>query len=367
MIGSQDTVCASTISRNAWGVAPSGKPVELYTLSNASGMEVRIATYGGTITSLKVRDRSGHLSNVVLGFDDLAAYTSPGYLKAGPYFGALIGRYANRIAKGAFSLDGNTYHVPINNGPNSLHGGLMGFDKVVWDARCANGPNPSLRLHYVSKDGEQGYPGSLNVTVTYTLTRKNELKIDYRAVTNKDTIVNLTNHSYFNLKGAGEGDILDHQLTINAAGYTPVDATLIPTGEIANVAPTPFDFQKATSIGVRIDQAHPQLTFGKGYDHNFVLAGTPGSLKLAARVLEPVSGRTLEIWTTEPGIQFYSGNFLDGSLRSSEGKPFVHRGGLALETQHFPDSPNHANFPSTELRPGQVFKSETIWRFGIDR
>lgn len=363
VIDSHVAAAVSPISHISWGIASSRKPVELYTLSNASGMEVSIATYGGTITSLKVPDRSGHFANVVLGFDNLAGYTSPAYLEAGPYFGAIIGRYANRIANGTFTLDGKTIHVPINNGPNSLHGGLIGFDKVVWDARAVG---PSLVLHYLSKDGEQGYPGNLDVTVTYTLTNSNELKIGYRAVTDKDTVLNLTNHSYFNLKGAGEGDVLGHELTINAAAFTPVDANLIPTGVIANVAGTPFDFRKSTPIGKRIGSTDQQLTFGKGYDHNFVLAGAPNALKWAARVHDPVSGRTLEILTSEPGIQFYSGNFLDGALRSSDGKPFVHRGGLALETQHFPDSPNHPNFASTELRAGQEYKSQTIWRFSVE-
>lgn len=366
MTGSAGAAAAPSISRVAWGVAPSGKPVELFTLTNAAGMEVRIATYGGTITSLKVPDKSGHLANVVLGFENLAGYLSPQYLKAGPYFGALIGRYANRIASGTFSLEGKTYRVPINNGPNSLHGGSIGFDKVVWDATPIAGPEPELILHYLSKDGEQGYPGNLDVTVTYTLTNWDEVKIDYRAKTDRDTIINLTNHSYFNLKGAGEGDILDHQLAINSASFTPVDATLIPTGGIANVAGTPFDFRNPTSIGKRIGSPDPQLTFGKGYDHNFVLTTTLNALKPAAWVHDPVSGRTLQIWTTEPGIQFYSGNFLDGTLRSSDGKPFVHRGGLALETQHFPDSPNHSHFPSTKLHAGQEFKSETIWSFSVE-
>jgi aldose 1-epimerase len=361
------TAASAAISHIAWGRACSGKTVELYRLSNRSGMEVRIATYGGIITSLKVPDKRGHLSNVVLGFDDLAGYTNPQYVKASPYFGAIIGRYANRIARGTFSINEKTYHVPINNPPNSLHGGLIGFDKVVWDARENAGRAPSLILHHLSKDGDQGYPGNLDVTVTYTLTRKNELRMEYRAVTDKDTIINLTNHSYFNLKGAGEGDILGQELSLNAAGYTPVDATLIPTGAVDLVAESAFDFRRPTPIGLRIGSADAQLRFGKGYDHNFVLAGASGALRRAARLYDPVTGRTLEIWTTEPGIQFYSGNFLDGSLRSSAGKPFVHRGGVALETQHFPDSPNHAEFPSTELRLGKEFKSETTWRFSVDR
>jgi aldose 1-epimerase len=366
VISFQASPAPAAITHIHWGTAPSGQPVELYTLSNSSGMEVRVATYGGTITSLKVPDRSGHLANVVLGFDNLTAYTSPSYLKAGPYFGAVIGRYANRIAKGTFRLDGQTFRIPINNGPNTLHGGLIGFDKVVWNARAVAGAKPSLVLHYLSKDGEQGYPGNLDVTVTYTLTNRDELKIDYRAVTDKDTILNLTNHSYFNLKGAGEGDILGHLLTIDAAAFTPVDETLIPTGQIRPVSTTPFDFRRAKAIGSRINYGDPQLAFGKGYDHNFVLAKAAGALKRAARLHDPSSGRSLEILTTEPGIQFYSGNFLDGTIRSSDGKPFEHRGGLALETQHFPDSPNHANFPSTKLRRGQVFRSETIWRFSAD-
>jgi aldose 1-epimerase len=364
-IGSQGGPATAAITRIAWGATRSGKSVELYTLSNSSGIEVSIATYGGTITCLKVPDRSGRLANVVLGFDSLSGYTNPAYLKAGPYFGALIGRYANRIANGTFSLHHKVYHVPINNGPNSLHGGLIGFDKVVWNARAVAGPDPSLILRYLSKHREQGYPGNMDVTVTYTLTRKKELKIHYRAVSDQDTIVNLTNHSYFNLKGAGEGDILSHQLAIDSAKFTPIDSTLIPTGALADVAGTPFDFRNGAPVGRRIDEADPQLAFGKGYDHNFVLAGTLGTMKRGAVVYEPTSGRTLEIWTTEPGIQFYSGNFLDGTLHSPNGKPFLHRGGLALETQHFPDSPNHPNFPSTELRPGQVFESETVWRFGV--
>jgi aldose 1-epimerase len=352
------------ISRLAWGHTPGGEPVDLYTLHSAAGMVVRISSYGGTIVSLEVPDVSGRLADLVLGFDSLEGYTNPGYVKANPYFGALIGRYANRIAAGQFPLDGRIYRLATNDGPNHLHGGVRGFDKVVWDARPAGGSEPRLELHYASKDGEEGYPGNLDARVTYTLTASNELKIDYSATTDRDTVVNLTNHSYFNLNGAGNGDILGHELQVDADRFTPIDDHLIPTGELRPVKGTPFDFTRPTAIGARIGSKDPQLLAGKGYDHNFVLNNAGGALKHAATVREPVSGRWLEISTTEPGLQFYSGNFLTGALVGKGGKAYGFRSGLALETQHFPDSPNHPDFPSTMLKPGQTFRSTTVFRFG---
>jgi aldose 1-epimerase len=351
-------VMESHVTRQPFGATPSGEAVELFTLTNAHGMEVRVMTYGGIIVSLKVPDRSGTPGDVVLGYDSLA-----GYLKDSPYFGAIVGRYGNRIAKGRFTLDGREYRLATNNGPNHLHGGIRGFDKVVWraepfdDARGAG-----VVLSHTSPDGDEGYPGTLNAKVTYALTDRNELRIDYEATTDRPTPVNLTQHSYFNLAGAG--DILDHELMIAADSFTPVDSTLIPTGIIAPVAGTPFDFRTPHPIGERIGAANEQLRFGGGYDHNFVLTRPDGGLALAARVSDPASGRTLEIRTTEPGLQFYSGNFLDGSITGKRGVVYAHRTGLALETQHFPDSPNHPAFPPTLLIPGQAYRSTTMWTFG---
>jgi aldose 1-epimerase len=334
--------------------------VFLYTLTNARGAEARITNYGGIVVSLKMPDRSGKYDDVVLGFDNL-----DGYLKnSGFYIGAVIGRYANRIAKGRFTLNGVEYKLATNNGENHLHGGIRGFDKVVWNAkplRIKSGA--ALELNYLSRDGEEGYPGTLHVRVIYTLTDNNELKIDYSATTDKDTIVNLTSHSYFNLAGQGNGSILDHQLMINAARFTPIDATSIPTGELRSVKGTPFDFTLPAAIGAHINDADEQLKFGTGYDHNFVLNGRAGSLRLAARASEPTSGRVMEVWTTQPGVQFYTGNFLDSTITGKGGKVYNQRYGFCLETQHFPDSPNKPQFPSTVLKKGGHYHTITIYRF----
>ena len=349
----------SPVTRAPFGTMPDGTPVEVFTLKNAGGMEVRAINYGGIITALRVPDRAGKVDDVVLGFDRLEDYLT----KNDPFFGAIIGRYGNRIAKGQFSLQGQTYTLATNNGPNHLHGGNQGFDKVFWKAEPVAGRN-ALRFSRISPDGEEGYPGTLNVQVTYTLSDKNELTVEYVATTDKPTVVNLTQHTYFNLAGQASGDILGHQLMLNADRYTPVDATLIPTGELAPVAGTPFDFRKPAAIGARIDHAHPQLKNGLGYDHNWVLNRSGSGLQLAARVTEPKSGRTLEVRTTEPGIQFYSGNFLDGKLTGKAGAVYRHRTGFCLETQHFPDSPNQPSFPSTTLKPGQEYKTSTVFTFG---
>ena len=334
-----------------------GAEVYLYTLTNHLGLEVAITTYGGAITSLKVPDRNGALGDIVLGFDTLEEYaTNP------RYFGALIGRHANRIARGKFSLNGVDYQLPQNNnGVNHLHGGFKGFDKRVWNAREeVRDDSAVLHLSYSSADGEENYPGNTNAFVDYSLF-ENELSIEYRATTDKDTIVNLTNHSYFNLKG--EGTILDHELTLNAGAFTPVTKDLIPIGEIRSVSGTPMDFQNGTSIGSRIHDSYDQLGFTGGYDHNFVLNDWDGSLRQAARLYEESTGRLLEILTTQPGIQFYSGNFLDGSFGGKNGMVYERYTGLCLEPQHFPDAPNHPNFPSTVLRPGEEYKQTTVLRF----
>jgi aldose 1-epimerase len=348
--------CSSHKEPREFGKLPSGETVELYTLKNAKGVEVDISTYGGVVTSLKVPDKSGTLGDIVLGFDDLNGYLTPP-----PYFGALIGRYGNRIGHAQFTLDGVTYKLAKNDGDNSLHGGKRGFDKVLWKAKPGEGQ--SLELTYLSKDGEEGYPGNLAVTVVYTLTDNNELKIDYSATTDKDTVLNLTNHSYFNLAGQGEGDILGHQITINADKFTPVDKGLIPTGELRNVEGTPFDFRQPHAIGERIGSSDEQIVLGGGYDHNFVLNRNGDGLSLAARVTEAKSGRVMEVSTTEPAIQFYTGNFLDGTLHGKGGKVYARRSALCLETQHYPDSPNHPDFPTTELKPGGRYHTTTVYRF----
>jgi len=350
-----------TVTSERFGTMPDGTAVDIYTLRNANGVEVRAISYGGIITSLKAPDRAGALADIVMGFDTL-----DGYLAGHPYFGAIIGRYGNRIGKAQFTLEGKTYPLAKNNGPNHLHGGMKGFDKVVWTIGRAEGAN-AITFTRTSPDGEEGYPGNLKVAVTYTLTDANELVVDYHATTDKATPVNLTQHSYFNLAGDGSGDILGHELTINADRYTPVDDTLIPTGELAPVEGTPFDFRKPMAIGARINANHPQLVAGRGYDHNWVLNRSGGGQQFAARVLEPKSGRTLEITTEEPGIQFYAGNFLDGSLKGKAGRVYAHRTGFCLETQHYPDSPNKPDFPTTILKPGQEYKTRTVFKFGVAR
>lgn len=348
------------IKMSEFGKMPDGQAVDLYTLNNSSGMQVAITNYGGRIVSLTAPDRSGKMDDVVLGFDDLA-----GYLANNPYFGALIGRYGNRIGGAKFTLDRKEYHLAANDGPNSLHGGLKGFDKVVWKAHEVPGNHPALELTYLSKNGEEGYPGNLKVKVVYTLMGNNSLQIDYSATTDKDTVLNLTNHSYFDLSGQGSGDILKTQMMINASQFTPVDANLIPTGEIRKVEGTPFDFRKSTAIGERINGDDEQLKLGRGYDHNFVLDHSGHGLTLAARAVDPDSGRVLEVLTTQPGIQFYTGNFLDGTVHGKGGKVYGHRYAFCLETQHFPDSPNKPDFPSAELKPGQTYQETTVFKFSI--
>jgi aldose 1-epimerase len=337
------------------------KLVDLITLRNRNGIEVKVLTYGGIIMSLKTPDKSGAIDDIVLGFDDL-----PSYETKSPYFGCIIGRYGNRIAKGKFSLEGTTYTLATNNPPNHLHGGNKGWDKVVWAFDTFNNAKGSgVILTHTSKDGDEGYPGTVKAKVTYTLNEQNQLIVDYEATTDKATVINLTQHSYFNLAGTKANDILGHELMLNAGQYTPVDATLIPTGQLTNVEGTPFDFRTSTAIGARIGATDKQIEYGKGYDHNWVLTRTGAGLSEAARVVEPITGRTMTIATTEPGIQFYSGNFLDGKLNGKGGRQYPHRAGFCLETQHYPDSPNHANFPSTTLKPGETYKSQTVFTFGV--
>ena len=337
--------------------------IQLYTLKNSAGMTVKVTNYGAIITSISVPDRNGGFADVALGYNQVSDYINA---VDKPYFGAIVGRYGNRIAKGSFSLNGETYSLTTNNGPNHLHGGIIGFDKVVWTAHPVSGEDwTGVELHYLAKDKEEGYPGNLEIKVTYKLNNANELSVAYHATTDKATPVNLTQHTYFNLKGEGNGDILGHELMLNAAHYTPVDSTLIPTGEIAPVAGTPFDFTSAKTIGRDIDKQHQQLEFGLGFDHNWVINGKAktGQLRLAARVHEPVTGRVMEVHTDEPGVQFYCGNFLDGRLRGKSGKSYVHRGGFCLETQHYPDSPNQPNFPSCILKPGEAYQTTTVFKF----
>lgn len=347
----------TTVTTASWGTSQ-GKQVSLYTLSD-SDLTVKVTTFGARIVSIDAPDRNGVKADVVLGYKDLAGYEND----KKTYFGAVVGRYGNRIAKGTFTIDGNTYHVPVNNNGQALHGGTVGFDQKVWSARTI----PSgVEMTLVSPDGDMGFPGQLTAHVRYTLAGK-ALRVQYSATTTKPTVVNLTNHSYFNLAGEGSGTILDELLMINADRYTPIDAVLIPTGNLPPVSGTPYDFRKPTAIGARIGQANEQLKLAGGYDQNFVLNGTPGTLHLAAKVEDPKSGRTLTITTTEPGVQFYSGNFLDGTLTGMSGVKYVQHAGFALETQHFPDSPNEPKFPSTVVRPGQTWRSETVFTFGIEK
>jgi aldose 1-epimerase len=337
-----------------------GRPITLYKLTNSHGVEVDAINYGGIITSIRVPDHQGKFADIVLGHDSLEGYTpNP------PYLGAIVGRYANRIANGTFTLDGKTYTLPKNDGPNTLHGGVTHtFDRVMWNGEALAGS--SVAFTYLSKDGEEGFPGNLKVKVTYTLTDGNALIIDYEATTDKSTPINVSQHSYFNLAGEGAGDILSHEIMINADRFTPVDKNLIPTGELRAVKGTPFDFTKPMKIGARIDDNYEQLVLGHGYDHNFVLNSKPdqNGEVLAARVNEPTSGRTLEVWTTQPAVQFYTGNFLDGSVTGKQGHVYKRRYGFCLETQHYPDSPNHPDFPTTILKPGETFKSRTVFKFG---
>ncbi len=342
------------ITKKDWGTVD-GKNVSLFTLINDKGTEVTITNYGGIVTSFITPEKSGKKSSIVIGFDSLAPY-----LQKPPYFGALVGRYGNRIGDAKFSLNGTTYQLAANNGKNHLHGGLKGFDKVVWDASVASDSIPSLSLHYISKDGEEGYPGNLDIRVNYTLTNDDELKIEYSAKTDKPTPVNLTNHSYFNLTGDVSNTILDHTLMIDADNYTPVDSTLIPTGEIKSVKGTPFDFTSPKKIGKDIDQVKG------GYDHNFVLNKKDSSLQKIVEVSDSTSGRTMEVYTTQPGVQFYTGNFLDGSIENHDGKPIKQHTAFCLETQHFPDSPNKPNFPTTILQPGDTYHSVTVYKVKLN-
>ena len=354
----------STITKADFGKTPEGQPVEIYTLQNAKGATARIITYGGIVQSLCMPDKNGKLADVVLGFDTLDGYTKDSYVKACPYFGALIGRYGNRIGGAKFTLAGQTYTLATNNNGNMLHGGWKGFDKVVWTAKPSVGVHgPQLVLAYLSKDGEEGFPGNLEVTAIYTLTEDNALKLEFSAKTDKPTVVNLTHHSYFNLAGQGNGDILGAVVYINSDKTTPVDAGLIPTGAIADVTGTPFDFRTPTSIGARINDPNTVLQYGPGYDHNWVINKPFGQFGLQARVLEPPSGRVLEVWSDEPALQFYAGNFLDGTLTGKGGKVYQRRSAFCMEPQHYPDSPNKANFPSVELKPGQTFHNTITYKF----
>jgi aldose 1-epimerase len=345
-----------------FGQTEDGQKVDKYTLRNANGVEVDVMTWGATVTRIAVPDRQGKTADVTLGFETLDPY-----LKPHPFFGSIVGRYGNRIAKGRFTLDGTVYKLATNDGENHLHGGTRGFDRRLWKGQPTTiDGNPAVKLTYVSADGEEGYPGTLTATVTYSLTPKNALRIEYLATTDKATVANLTNHAYFNLAGQGTGDILGHVLTIDADRFTPVDKGLIPTGELRPVDGTPFDFRKPTAIGARINAEDEQIKFGGGYDHNWVLNGAMGKIRRVVRLTDPASGRSLEVFTTEPGVQFYSGNFLNGQ-KGKEGKVYNRRDGLCLETQHFPDSPNKPSFPSTTLKPGQEYRTTTEYVFGIEK
>ncbi|HLZ54324.1 MAG TPA: aldose epimerase family protein [Verrucomicrobiae bacterium] len=356
-----------TVTEAPFGAMPDGTPVQIYTLRNSKGAEARIMTYGGIVEKLATPDKNGNFADVVNGFDTLDGYTNPNYVGGCPYFGALIGRYGNRIGGGTFTLEGQTYTLPQNDHGNTLHGGTKGFDKVVWTAVKADvgSEGPRLVLNYLSKDGEQGFPGNLNVTATYTLTEDNALKLEFTATTDKPTVVNLTHHSYFNLAGQGNGDILGEQVYINANQTTPVDSTLIPTGGFADVAGTPFDFRTPTAIGARINETNTstQLSYGPGYDHNWVINKPLGQFGLMARVTDPGSGRVMEVWSDQPGLQFYAGNFLNGTLHGKDGKVYQRRSAFCMEPQHYPDSPNHSNFPSTELKPGETYHCTIEYKF----
>ncbi len=359
---------SDTITKAGFGQTPDGTPVEIYTLRNAKGAEACIMTYGGIVQKLVMPDKNGKFADIVLGFDTLDGYTNPGYVNACPYFGALIGRYGNRIGGGKFTLEGQTYTLPQNDHGNTLHGGLKGFDKVVWKVVKADvGPEgPRLELKYLSKDGDQGFPGNLNVPATSTLHADNALKLTFTATTDKPTVVNLTHHSYFNLSGQGNGDILGDLLYINSDQTTPVDSKLITTGEYADVTGTPFDFRTPTPIGARINDPNTILQYGPGYDHNWVINKPPGQFGLMARVVDPNSGRVMEVWSDEPGLQFYAGNFLDGTITGKDGKVYQRRSAFAMEPQHYPDSPNHPNFPSTELKPGQTYHNVIEYKFSAE-
>jgi aldose 1-epimerase len=356
-----DAEASMKIEKSDYGKTEVGKPVELYTLTNEQGVQVTITNWGATVVSAVVPDRTGRMADVLLGYD-----SAEGVLGDTAYMGSTVGRYGNRIAKGRFSLNGREYRLAQNNGENHLHGGLKGFNKKLWEAReVKSSDSVGVAMRYLSADGEEGYPGNLDVTVTFKLDNQNQLHIEYEASTDKDTVVNLTNHAYFNLRGDAAGNILDHEVMLNADRFTPVDEGLIPTGELQQVAGTPFDFRQPEKIGARINADHQQLVFGQGYDHNWVIrqSGDESSTRLAARVHEPISGRVLEVLTTEPGIQFYTGNFLDGSIKGKKGVAYQQRYGFCLETQHFPDSPNQSNFPSTVLKPGQKYHTTTVYRF----
>lgn len=350
-------------AHEAFGKTNDGTPVEQYILRNSHGLQATIITYGATLQSLKVPDKNGKADDIVLGFDDVQ-----GYQAGTAYFGATIGRFGNRLAGGAFELDGKKYQVPKNDGPNALHGGTQGFDKRVWTAEPSKTKDSvGVTLTYLSKDGEMGFPGNMKTEVTYSLTENNELRIEYKASTDKPTVLNLTNHSYFNLAGAGNGDVLKQLATLHASHYTPINGTLIPTGELAPVAGTPMDFTQPTAIGQHIKADHPQLKFAEpkqgGFDFNWALDAKGDVSKLAADVSDPQSGRRLQLYTSEPGVQFYSSNFLDGSVKGKAGKVYAHWGAFTLETQHYPDSPNQPNFPSTRLDPGKTYTQHTVFKF----